>query len=421
MKKRLAHFARVANPASNKKKSLLTAFLIPAACIVLSSCAQPPKVGIREVNFTVQDNKTRLSTDLSASPDGKKVAIRAPYGTDLHSLKPEISFFGNKLIPPSGQARDFSHPITYTVKGSSGSKTYTLAVVPDAKPNLFPVAGDGVKGVVLKPILSIPDGGGRVQLTVPPDYKKSGKKYPLHLHFHGLGGDLYGTGLKFPFNDVVGTPGREFIMATWAGGDFDLRRMLDYLLAHYPIDRNHIWISGHSTGAYTVLSDICELPKKKYPIEVTMVMSSPLIRGCTAGKYHFIISGSYDLVPFFSHSDSEQLYDYFKKKLQCSKEALLDARFAGYPYEVRRRAAYDCQDRKQVYFYTLEKDFHNPHLSRNLINNIMVEIFRSTGLTMIGDVSPPPPGDHYAILRPSAQTALPVIKRASNQQTPVHR
>jgi hypothetical protein len=198
--------------------------------------------------------------------------------------------------------------------------------------------------------------------------------------------------------------------------------MLDYLLAHYPIDKNHIWISGHSTGAYTVLHDICELPKKKYPIEVTIVMASPLVRDCTAGKYHFIISGSYDLVPFFGHAESEQLYNYYKKKLQCSKEALLDTKFSGYPYQVRRRAAFDCINQRQVYFYSLEKDFHNPHLSRNLINNIMVEIFRSTGLTAIGKVSPPPPGDHYAILRPSAQkNALPVIKRASSAQSPVHR
>jgi len=381
-------------------------------CIALASCAQDPKVGIKEITFTVKENQTALATDLSTVPEGVTIKMRAPYGTDLRSLKPEISFLGQTITPPSGTAQDFRQPVTYTIKDEPDTKSYTLQVVSDPRPDIFPVAGIGVPGIVLEPLLTIPNGGGTIRLTVPPDFDKSQKKYPLHLHFHGAGGDIYGSDMKFPFNDVAGTPGREFILAIWEAGDFNLRAIIDYLTEHYPIDRDHIWLSGHSTGAYTVLEEACNLPKETYPIELAMVMGSPFIAGCPVGKHLFIISGSYDFVPFFSHLSSLELYDYYKSELKCASEALLDTEFQDYPYHVRRHAAFDCIDQKEVHLYTLQKDTHNPLLGRNFINNIITEAFRVSGLGQIGTGRSIPPAGHYALLRAAPQIA-PVVERIS--------
>jgi hypothetical protein len=381
--------------------------LLLLLCLTLASCARNPEIGIKEITFTVEENQTALSTDLSAIPEeGENIKVRAPYGTDLRSLRPEISFLGQTISPPSGSAQDFRRPVIYTVKDASGVRSYTLQVVSDPRPDTFPVAGIGVPGIATDPILTIPNSSIRVRLTVPPDYDKSGRKYPLHLHFHGAGGDIYGTDLKFPFHDVAGTPGMEFFLAVWEGGDdFSLRAILDYLTENYPIAREHIWLSGHSTGAYAVLEDACNLPKDEYPIELTMVMGSPFIAGCPAGKHLFIISGSYDFVPHFSHFSSLELYDYYKSELMCTKEALLDTEFQGYPYHVRRHAAFDCTDQKEVHLYTLQRDTHNPLLSRNFIQNIMAEAFRVSGLGQIGASQSLPPAGHYALLRRAPQAA----------------
>jgi hypothetical protein len=365
----------------------------------LASCAQDPKIGIKEITFTVQENQTALSTDLSVIPEGETIKVRAPYGTDLHSLKPEISFLGQAISPPSGTAQDFRQPVVYTVKDEPAAKSYTLQIVSDPRPDIFPAAGIGVPGIVLDPALTIPISGGKVRLTVPPDFDKSQRKYPLHLHFHGAGGDVYGTDMKFPFNDVAGTPGQEFILAVWEAEDFNLRAILDYLTEHYPIDREHIWLSGHSTGAYYVLEESCNLPKETYPIELAMVMGSPFIAGCPAGKHLFIFSGSLDFVPFFSHLSSLRLYDYYKSELKCSSEALLDMEFQDYPYHVRRHAAFDCIDQKEVHLYTLQKDMHNPLLGRNFIYNVISEAFRVGGFGQIGKDKPIKPAGHYALQR----------------------
>jgi hypothetical protein len=381
-------------------------------CFVLSSCAQDPRIGIKEIAFTVQDNQTALSTDLSVIPEGENIRVRAPYGTDLRSLKPEISFRGQTVTPPSGTAQDFRQPVTYTIKDEPAERSYTLQVVSDPRPDIFPVAGIGVPGIVLDPILTIPNGGGKVRLTVPPDFEKSQRKYPLHLHFHGAGGDIYGTDMKFPFNAVAGTPGREFFLAVWEAGEFNLRAILDYLIEHYPIDREHIWLSGHSTGAFPVLEESCNLPKETYPIELTMVMGSPYIAGCPTGKHLFIISGSFDFVPYFSHLNSLELYDDYKAELMCKNEARLDTDFQGYPYHVHRYAAFDCIDQKEIHLYSLQWDMHNPLLGRNFINNIMAEAFRVSGLGPIGKRRSMPPAGHYALQRVAPQAAPSTMERA---------
>ena len=133
--------------------------LLLLLCVTLASCARNPEIGIKEITFTVEENQTALSTDLSAVPEGENIKVRAPYGTDLRSLKPEISFLGQTISPPSGTAQDFRQPVIYTVKDAPAAKSYTLQIVSDPRPDIFPVAGSGVPGIILDPILTIPNSG----------------------------------------------------------------------------------------------------------------------------------------------------------------------------------------------------------------------------------------------------------------------
>ena len=89
----------------------------------------------------------------------------------------------------------------------------------------------------------------------------------------------------------------------------------------------------------------------------------------------------------------------------CTKEALLDMEFQGYPYRVRRHASFDCTDQKEVHLYTLQKDTHNPLLGRNFVNNITAEAFRISGLGQIGKSKSSPPAGYYALLRKAPQAA----------------
>lgn len=53
----------------------------------------------------------------------KKVTFKVPYGTDKKALNPKITVSeGASITPASGEVRDFTNPVTYTVKGSDNSE-----------------------------------------------------------------------------------------------------------------------------------------------------------------------------------------------------------------------------------------------------------------------------------------------------------
>ena len=343
------------------------------ACSLLS-CAQKNNIGIDEVRFLAKDNQA-LTTNLSGHPDDDKIFIRAPYGLNLDTLTPSISFHGQNISPLNGIAENYTSPVQYTVTDNINKKSYTVVIQPDDRPNLFPVAGDGLPGITSDEKIMLPGGNGVIRLTTPVNYRTSAKKYPLLLHVPGAGGDAVGSEKKFPFSKVTGTPNFEFFAATWDSGVIDLKSTLFYLTSNFPIDTNHIWLFGHSTGAWTVSEGACELENTPYTIELIIVAGTPYTKSCPAGKHHFILSGSLDFVPFFDTLTSRFLFSRYKSSLHCKSETISHLKFEGSPYPTRRYIASGCDDNKELHLYILEGAMHNSFYSKNFILNVIREAF----------------------------------------------
>jgi hypothetical protein len=62
--------------------------------------------------------------------EAKTISVTVPYGTNLGSLTPAITVSPDAAVSPaSGQARDFTNPVTYTVTAEDGSRAeYTVTV-----------------------------------------------------------------------------------------------------------------------------------------------------------------------------------------------------------------------------------------------------------------------------------------------------
>jgi hypothetical protein len=60
---------------------------------------------------------------------GTAIAVTVPYGTPVTGLVPAITHTGAGISPASGEARDFTTPVSYTVTAADGSTvTYTVTV-----------------------------------------------------------------------------------------------------------------------------------------------------------------------------------------------------------------------------------------------------------------------------------------------------
>jgi hypothetical protein len=72
------------------------------------------------------------------------IALTVPQGTDLSALRPEIYYRGASISPVSGQPRDFTNPVTYTVRAqNNSSQAYTVSVFTAPAPPSVDVAGSG--------------------------------------------------------------------------------------------------------------------------------------------------------------------------------------------------------------------------------------------------------------------------------------
>ncbi|SHF11456.1 hypothetical protein SAMN02745151_02821, partial [[Clostridium] propionicum DSM 1682] len=59
----------------------------------------------------------------------KTIALTVPYGTDVTALVPSITHTGASVSPNTGEAQNFTSPVTYTVKAADNStQTYTVTV-----------------------------------------------------------------------------------------------------------------------------------------------------------------------------------------------------------------------------------------------------------------------------------------------------
>jgi uncharacterized protein YjdB len=63
--------------------------------------------------------------------EAKTISVTVPHNTDLSALAPAITHTGVSISPASGEARNFSSPVRYTVTAEDGSEAvYTVTVTP---------------------------------------------------------------------------------------------------------------------------------------------------------------------------------------------------------------------------------------------------------------------------------------------------
>lgn len=65
----------------------------------------------------------------NATINGTAITLSVPYNTDVSSLSPTIVHTGASITPASGQPRDFTQPVVYTVTAADGtSQQYTVTI-----------------------------------------------------------------------------------------------------------------------------------------------------------------------------------------------------------------------------------------------------------------------------------------------------
>jgi polyhydroxybutyrate depolymerase len=114
-------------------------------------------------------------------------------------------------------------------------------------------------------------GTKRSYLLVEPTTLVPGKTYPLVLVFHGDGGDANGFHEGFPFEKASGADAilayPDGINATW---DLDTKidnrevklisTLIGALAGRLPIDRQHVFAAGYSSGGFLANIVACQKP-----------------------------------------------------------------------------------------------------------------------------------------------------------------
>jgi polyhydroxybutyrate depolymerase len=121
-----------------------------------------------------------------------------------------------------------------------------------------------------------------VDIKLPPTFDDS-RDYPLILALHGYGGNSFQHAAYFGLTKLVsdgeaimlapeGTPdngGRQFWNADSQCCDFNnknpddvayLGKLIDDVIAAYPIDKSRVFVIGHSNGGYMAYRMACERP-----------------------------------------------------------------------------------------------------------------------------------------------------------------
>ena len=80
-----------------------------------------------------------VPTSGSVAISGTRIGVHVPPPTDMTALAPTFTLSPlATAVPPSGTARDFTKPQTYTITAQDGSvQVYTVTVIKSGKPNAF--------------------------------------------------------------------------------------------------------------------------------------------------------------------------------------------------------------------------------------------------------------------------------------------
>ncbi len=78
--------------------------------------------------FLAADNP-ELSADVEGTLTGTSVAVTLPAGSVVTALVPALTFTGVRVVPDDRTAKDFTHPVSYTVTAEDrSSTTYEVTV-----------------------------------------------------------------------------------------------------------------------------------------------------------------------------------------------------------------------------------------------------------------------------------------------------
>jgi dipeptidyl aminopeptidase/acylaminoacyl peptidase len=229
-------------------------------------------------------NLTNLTADWdlipdppTCTPDGKSIYFAAVVGGDTHLFRMpaaggrvERLTQGERTLGGFSFSRGFDR-IAYTASDPRHpAEAYTAAIDGSGERQLSALNEKWLKDIDLSPAKRIQfkskDGTQVEGWVMLPIASKS--TYPLILAIHGGPHGAYGSVFDYEFQwlatngyAVVYTNprgstgyGEKFLWGTWGGwgkNDYeDVMAGVDYALDHYPIDRQHLAVTGYSYGGF---------------------------------------------------------------------------------------------------------------------------------------------------------------------------
>lgn len=229
-------------------------------------------------------NMTNLTADWdlipdppTCTPDGKSIYFAAAAGGDTHLFRMpaaggrvERLTQGERTLGGFSFSRGFDR-IAYTASDPQHpAEAYTAAIDGSSERKLSVLNEKWLKDIDLSPAKRIQfkskDGTQVEGWVMLPTASKS--TYPLILAIHGGPHGAYGSVFDYEFQwlttngyAVVYTNprgstgyGEKFLWGTWGGwGKLDYEDVMagvDYTLDHYPIDRQHLAVTGYSYGGF---------------------------------------------------------------------------------------------------------------------------------------------------------------------------
>lgn len=105
-------------------------YCISLLCLVLVGCQNDisitEKSTIKEISsFTFRNPEVSGVID----PSTYSISVFVPYGTEVNGLIPDIIYEGEKIVPASGLAQDFSQNVIYTVTAEDDTEvSYSVHV-----------------------------------------------------------------------------------------------------------------------------------------------------------------------------------------------------------------------------------------------------------------------------------------------------
>jgi len=146
-------------------KRMIILFLIVTVEIVMVGCSGLDSPLNDTKAITAFNIATPYTTGV-ITEGTRTIAITVPYGTDVTSLTPTITYKGKSISPASGVAQDFTSPVTYTVTAANGSsQAYVVTVTMDKNPTKVITAFDITSPVTATGVID--ETAHTIAITVP--------------------------------------------------------------------------------------------------------------------------------------------------------------------------------------------------------------------------------------------------------------